>query len=213
MFEDGTVEQRPVIDLLLPIGTFAAGPVEPVLVDRAVSSAQHAFQGLDEDVVVFRRPVMRVVPVPGRDVHAELEAVFPAGVGQFLQHVPLPVPPGGLGDGVGADGAGPEAETVVVLGRDNNALETGGFRRGGPLAAVQVRRVEQVFGLRPVAPFAPGESVGSEMAEHIHLHRLPFQLVGRGNGAVGLFSAGNGCEQEGGGPKGINTHSGRLLRV
>ena len=141
---------------------------------------------------------MRVVPVPGRDVHAELEAVLPACVRDFPEHVSLPVPPGRLRYGVAAHRAGPQAEPVMMLGRDEDSLETGGLRRGGPLAAVQVRGVEEVLGLGSVAPFLSGECVRPEMTEHVHFHSLPFQLAGRRDGAVRLFRAGYDRKREGG---------------
>ncbi len=75
----------------------------------------------------------------------------------------------------------------MVFAGDDDALEAGGLGRAGPLAAVQVCGVEDVFGLRSLSPFQAGESVGAEVAEHIQFHILPFQLLRGGNGTEGLF--------------------------
>jgi hypothetical protein len=64
----------------------------------------------------------------------------------------------------------------MVLGGDYNASEARRFGRCGPLAAVQVRGVEQVFRLLSAPPFLSAESVGAKVAEHVHFHFLPFQL-------------------------------------
>ena len=182
--EDRPVEERPVIDLALAGRALAAGAVEPLLEDLAVVGVD-VLQGADEDLVVFRRAVTRVVPVPGRDIDAELQARLAAGVREFAQDIAFPVAPATLGDGMGAFGIGPKAESVVVLGRDDHALEAGRLGDRHPLAAVQRRRLEHVLALLAIPPLLAGEGVGSEMQEEVGLHFLPFPLIGTGNGAAG----------------------------
>ena len=96
---------------------------------------------------------------------------------------------------MGTDRVGPQAETVVVLAGDDDPLEAGGLGDGCPLAAVKGRRIEYILGFRAETPFQAGESVGTEMGEHVHLHLLPLDLLGGRNGPVGLrwsyFAAGS----------------------
>ena len=71
---------------------------------------------------------------------------------------------------------GPEAESVVVLGGEDDPAETRILGDSRPLVAVQVRGLEKVFRFRSLAPFKAGECVGAEVDEHIHLHSLPRNL-------------------------------------
>ena len=135
--EHGGEVEIPVVDLPLAVGALAAGAVEPLFEDLAVV-AQRALERAAEDVVVGVGAVGRIVAVPRRNVDAEPEARFAAGVGEFAQHVALAVAPSAAGDGVVAGRIGPEAEAVVVFGRDDDPLHAGVARDRGPLAAVEV---------------------------------------------------------------------------
>ena len=180
------MEQFPVIYLALSVGAFSAGAVEPLFKHGAVAG-KGALQRLAEHLVIGLGAVGRVVAVPRGDIDAEFDSLLCTGLGKLFEHVSPAAAPGTLPYGVLGYGIGPEAETVVVFAGDDDALEAGGFGRTRPLAAVQVRRVEEVFGLRSLSPFQAGESVGAEVAEHIQFHILPFQLLRGGNGTEGLF--------------------------
>ena len=178
------VEQRPVIDLSPPRRAFPAGAVEPLLKDRSVCTAEHALECSYECCIVCWRPVARIVPVPGRNINPELQAVGRTGIGKFPQNVPLSVPPAALCHCMGTLRRRPQTETVVVLRRDDYALESGRPRHGRPLPAVQLRGIEDVFRLRPVPPFGTRKRVGTEVAEQVHFHLLPGDLVRRRAGSV-----------------------------
>ena len=176
---DRRIEQRPVIDLPAPRGPLSTGTVEPLLEHRTVTAVQHALQRPDKRLIVGRRAIARIVAVPGRDIHAEPEILRRTGIRKRTQHISLSVAPGTLRHGVRALGRRPETEAVVVLGREDHTPEPGGTGRLRPLAAVERRGLEDVFRLRPVTPFRPGERVGAEVAEKIHLHLLPGHLLRR----------------------------------
>ena len=204
--EDGFVVQGPVIFLAFSVGTFPAGAVEPLLKHGTVA-AQGAPERLFEYLIVFRRAVMGVEAVPGRDVNAQFESVLRAGLRQVFQHVSLSVFPGRLLHGMPAHRIGPEAEAVVVLGREDDSLEAGITGHLCPLAAVHVRGIEDVLRFGPVPPLFSGEGVGAEVDEQIGFHPLPLHLGGCGAGAIGgggFHGAGGG--QQGGGQQGNVFH-------
>ena len=72
----------------------------------------------------------------------------------------------------------------MVLSRKYQAFETGPAGRGRPLSAIKVSRGENILPLGSRSPFGPRKSVGPEMAEHIHLHLLPFKLFRSRNAPV-----------------------------
>ncbi len=75
------MEERPVVDLLLAVGSFAVGSVEPLFEDLAISAVVYALKGLDIYVIVLRSAVMGIVAVPGGDVDTELQALCGASLG------------------------------------------------------------------------------------------------------------------------------------
>ena len=121
-----------------------------------------------------------MVAVPGRDVYAGLHLAL-AGVDKGAKYVE------GVGNGMCAVRAGPQAEPVVVLGGEDDAAHAGLFGHVDPLAAVQRRGGEHLLGLLPRAPFGSREGVGSKVAEHVDFHALPCQLgIGR-HRTIGLW--------------------------
>ena len=85
------------------------------------------------------RQVVGMVPVEDRMVPAHLEPLFAACVGQLLHDVPLEgrahdVPVGQFGI--------EQAEALVVLRGDHDVLHARGFGDAGPLAGVELHRVE-----------------------------------------------------------------------
>ena len=72
----------------------------------------------------------------------------------------------------------------MMLGGEDNSIETSSSGNLCPLAAIQLSGVEDVFHLSTVTPLFSREGVRSEMAEHVHFHALPLQLrLGR-NGTI-----------------------------
>ena len=118
------------------------------------------------------------VEVPGRHVktvfHAQLLSSLckvAGDVGVFairragISHMMV----GGLG--------GPEAEAVVVLGGDDDALHAGVVERLGPLLAVEACRVECLRVGVAISPLTVVECVQSEVDEGVSLHLLPVYLL------------------------------------
>jgi len=75
---------------------------------------------------------------------AELDAVLLAGVGELLEHVPLEWR---VADVVVRVLRRPDAESVVVLGGDDEVLRAGGFGHPDPLLGVERSRVEALVEL------------------------------------------------------------------
>ena len=84
--------------------------------------------------------------------------------------------------------AGPQAEAVMMLGCEDNALHSGLAGYTGPLLTVKVRWSEDVRVLISGTPLIVGESIGAKMNEHIIFHSLPLQLSGSRYRAIWLRS-------------------------
>ena len=95
------MEPGPVVDLPFPVRAFPVRSVEPEFIDGAVGG-EGGLEGPDIDVVVGIAPVVGVIPVPGGDVDPEGKAVFPTGVGEFPEDIPVPSLPGALRDRMAA---------------------------------------------------------------------------------------------------------------
>lgn len=63
------------------------GAVEPDFEEGTVVREQ-LDELCDEEVVVFKRPVSGFVPIPGREVEAELQAGLTARLGELFNDVP-----------------------------------------------------------------------------------------------------------------------------
>ena len=68
----------------------------------------------------------------------------------------------------------------MVLGREDDALHTCLFADTSPLAAVEVRGIEELQFLVAKTPLLVGVGIERIMDEGIHLHVIPFQLLVRG---------------------------------
>ena len=64
-----------------------------------------------------------------------------------------------------------------MLGSEDGHPESAFFQHACPLAAVQLRGVEQFRRIGSVAPLVACEGVHSEMKECCQFKRLPFQLL------------------------------------
>ena len=169
------VVQRPVIDLYFTVRTLTASAVEPLLEHMSVVS-QRRLQRLDEYIIILISTVMRIIPVPWRNIDTELKAILTACLRQVLQDIALSVSPRTLRHGMTTDRIWPQAESVVMLCCDDDALHAGSLGDRSPLSTVHLSRVEQFGLLLTASPLCTGEGVGTEMHEHIVFHFLPFHL-------------------------------------
>ena len=144
--------------------------------------------------------ILGVVAVPGREVDAEAQPVTAAGVGELTHQVALSIAPRRALHAVVGIGRGPEAEAVVVLGRQHDPLHAGRLERADPLVAVQSRGVEGRGGRIAVAPLHVVEGVESVVDEGVGFEALPGQLPGIGHGTYGCgrlhAGAGAGKQQK-----------------
>src|SRR5699024_8351972 len=112
---DGLIVAGPVVGLAPAVGAFAAGAVQPDAEQLPVAGQQLGELGHVVVVVGLAGAVAGVVPVPGGKVDPELQPGPAAGLRRFPHHVAAAPFPGGIFHAVAGVGAGPEAETVVVL--------------------------------------------------------------------------------------------------
>ena len=133
---DGGIVALPVVMLLPAIGPLAAGAVEPDGAHLAVAR-QELRELVDEIIIVILAGAVEgVIAIPGGEVHAKAQARAPAGVGDLLHHIALAALVGAGGHRVRGVAAGPEAEAVVVLAGEDQALHARGLKGGHPLISV-----------------------------------------------------------------------------
>ena len=179
------VQDRPVDGR--PVETAGVVAVEPEFRHRRIAGHQVPDRPLVGGLIFPCRSARRLDhAVPGREVDAHGDPVAAAGLPQSLQDVRM-VEAAGIGDVRRALRVVPEAESVVVLGRDDDAAEA--VLRSHPDPLIRVHGVgavvlqEQVFGppvdpdrRRAVRPVVAGKRRLPEMVEHQHLLLLPGQL-------------------------------------
>ena len=185
---------RPLLPRAAVVAVAAVRPVEPDLEERPV--ARHQLPELAAVVLEVGGPaVLRVVAVPRREVDAEGEPVPPARVGDLADHVALAAAPGAVLDGVLGELRGPQAEAVVVLGGEDEALQArrlGRARRSGRRRTSVGSKIRR--GLVPVAPLLVGEGVHREVQEAVELELVPAELPRARHGAVGRGRLGRARE-------------------
>ena len=77
-------------------------------------------------------------------------------------------------------------ESVVVFGGQDHSRDASGLGGADPLAAIQLRWIEQLFIFMPVAPLAVRERIHSKVDERGELVALPRDLAGRWMNLDGL---------------------------
>ena len=82
-------------------------------------------------------------------------------------------------------GTGPQAETVVVLGRQNQHFEARILQRGYPLCRIKIRGIEQGRVLCAISPFLAGKGIHAKVRKSREFKLLPGNLVGCGYGIHG----------------------------
>ena len=174
----------------------AIGSVEPDLEDVPVVREQFP-QLVAEVRDVLRPAVLRIIAVPRREVNSELESFLAARVGQFTDHVALPVLPRRVFHAVFRIGRRPHAEPAVVLGCENDAFHACLLAHACPLAAVQVGRIEQGGILVTEAPLLVRVRVQGIMDEGVHVHVLPGKLLLGRHGPIRLHLVATGQKKEG----------------
>src|SRR5438105_12656142 len=161
----------------------AVRAVEEDLENRTVAREQLAqlIAVVDE---ILRPPVILVVTIPRRQIDAEFETRSRAGFGDFFDDVPPPAAPGTVLDRVLGVLRRPEAEAIVVLAGENQALHPAVFRSRDDLVGIEVRGIENRRRFIAIAPLAVRECVHGEMEEAVELHFVPAELSRRREGAV-----------------------------
>lgn len=112
-----------------------------------------------------------------------------AGFRDHFHQVGLSVHQRAFGDVVVGKGTGPQAKSIVVLHREDDAIEAGQPNHLGPLIHIQTGWIEQLRAFVAEAPLLVGEGVDGEVDKGILLHLMPSQL---GLGWQGQEGAGAG---------------------
>ncbi len=202
-----------VVGAVVDFSLFAGAAVEAIAAVGAIEPDGEQGAVVGEEFLqlvavvgeVFGLAVLRMVTVPRRQVYAELDALFLAGIGEFANDVAFSVFPGAVFYGVIRVGAGPEAESVVVFGGEDQAAHSGHFGGGGDLGGVEAGGVEDCGGFVTVAPFLVGECIYRKVDESVEFHVVPGELACGGDGAMGCGGWGGlrgEWEQEGEGQGG-----------
>ena len=134
-----------------------------------------------EFVVAGRVTVTFSVTIPRREIHTKLHTILRTGVTQFLHHVTLSILPGRRSNRMFCGLGRPQAETVVMFGRQQYHLETGFLQLANPLFGIQIGGVEQCRIFFTITPLSVGKGIDTKMQKGCQFHLLPFQLLGRRN--------------------------------
>lgn len=127
-----------------------------------------------------------LMPVPGRKVYAEFQALPAAGLGNFPDHVALSALPWTFFDRVVRIPAGPEAKAVMMLAGQYDPPHSGGFAHPCPLTGIKSGRVENFRVFIPAPPFPAGKGIDRKMYKRIKLQPLPGVLAGRRQNSRGI---------------------------
>ena len=167
----------------------AVGAVVPHLEDGTVAGEQFAkLPPVDFDVL--RATVVSAVAVPRRKVDAESDAVAPGGFRDIAHHVAVAAAPRARTNRVFRGGGGPQAETVMMLGGEDDAFHAGLRQRFHDRVRVESRGGEKVWILVAVAPLLAGERIHGEMQKRGGFELMPAELPRGRNGAIGSGDGG-----------------------
>lgn len=120
--------------------------------------------------------ISRVMAIPRRKVQARVDSPGLGRLDKLFHHISFPILPRASNDRVISVFGRPQAESIVVLGRQNHQRDAGLSSCIGPLAGVEARWIEDGRAFQAGAPFSIGEGVDTKMEEHYDLSLLPFQL-------------------------------------
>ena len=150
--------------------------VEPCLEDRAI--IRQKFPQLVTEILHIRRcAIFRMISVPWREIHAEFQSIFPAGIGQFSDHITLAIFPRSILHGILGILRRPHTESAMMLCREDDTFHTCFLAYARPLTAVKAVWVEKFQRLVTIPPRLICISVEGIMDECIILHLLPAHLI------------------------------------
>src|SRR6185312_4195010 len=113
------------------------GAVKPYFVKLPVLSEKLS-QLAVIDTHITGTAVLGIVAIPRCDIHTELQSVPSTGRGNFCHDVTFAVFVWAPGDRMFGVAAGPEAETVMVFGGQNQLLQPPRLARGDNLFGIEV---------------------------------------------------------------------------
>src|SRR5579863_5662095 len=125
------------------------------------------------------------MPIPGREIYAEAQAIFAGGARHVADDIAFPAAPRAPFHAVVRLLSGPQAKAIVMLGDEHHifcACRANGFH---PLLGIEFRRAENIGARRAVAPLAIEEGVGRKVNDHAELEILPGGLIRSGADVAG----------------------------
>ena len=122
-------------------------------------------------------PILRMVPVPWREIDGELQAFLTTGLSQFAHYIALAILPRRLLHRIFCIGRGPHTEAAMVLGSEDDASHASLLTHSRPLPTVEIRGIKQLRIFITETPFLISICVQRIMDKRIHLHILPPQLI------------------------------------
>ena len=131
---------------------------------------------------IFGRTIIGLMPVPGREIDCEFNAILFAGIRQFADNVSFSVFVRSVADTVLCQLRRPQTESIVMFRCQDHSFHAGFDKCLYPLLTVQTGRVECFRIGVSISPFTVVECVKSEVYKRIRFHFLPFHLFGFGNG-------------------------------
>ena len=128
------------------------GAIEPKLKQRSVVA--HKFLNLLMiDIHIALITILRLVAVPRREIQSKLQIVLLACLRQFFDQIPFSILVIGILYGIIGSFSWPEAESVMVFGREDHAFHSCCFQGQHPLFAVQMGGIKGIGWRVAIAPF------------------------------------------------------------
>ena len=115
----------------------AIRPVEPELEERAILGDQL----MDLRMVFLHVALLSVivaVAIPRGEIETEFQAMFPASLGELTHHIAFASLPRRILHTIFGGSGRPEAETVVMLGGQDDSFQACGLDGAYPLVAIQI---------------------------------------------------------------------------
>src|SRR5690554_4991435 len=187
------VKKHPIVR---SIHIISASPVKPLFKHRTVRG-KHLGKGTGKYLIVVCSSVIRMVPVPRRNINAKFKTVFTASQRKFFKHISLSFFPRTFPDCMGAELTGPETKAIVMLCRNYDRFHPCFTGSRSPLPAIQGSGIKNSGIFLTCAPFPVSKGVRTKVNEHIKLHVLALQLCGRRyrNVRFGAFLRSAACQE------------------
>ena len=170
----------PVVILSLAVLALTIGTIQPYRENRSVLGEQLSQLSNVEIVICLAFAIGIFGSIPRRQVYAELQSMTSGGLTDLTNEIPFSVPPRRGGNGMLRVTRWPQAESIMMLARQDDTSHSTSHQRIHPLFHIYILWIEQRRILMSKTPFSVCHGVHAEVYESIHLHTLPDKLLRRG---------------------------------